>query len=264
MIEQNTNDLVIIQITDSHLLETEKSLFLGVNPEQHFQQILQLILEQQPQIDYILHTGDIAQEPSPEVYQRYLKNMQMLEIPFNHTLGNHDDPLCFPFLSHQNDEICIINLEHWQIILLNSAVVGRVDGEISQKQLQELKEQLLKSNKNTLIALHHHPILMQSEWLDHHRLKNNNEFLQILAEFPQVKACIFGHVHQDFYAQWKHIHFYATPAISVQFKPKNQEFSLDNTAPAYRSLVLKENGSFHTQIHYLAEFQSIDESADGY
>lgn len=259
-----TQDICIVQITDTHLLATENDQFIGIRPEQHFHDILQLIQQQHSQIDYIIHTGDVAQVATAEVYARYMQQMQSLNIPFNHTLGNHDKAEFFPFIGHHNGELCVLDFEHWQIILLNSAISGRVDGEISIQQLDALQQHLSQTSKFTLIALHHHPLLMQSEWIDQHCLKNSTALLHILEQYSQVKICLFGHVHQHFAQQWQHIHFFATPASAVQFKPKSKDFSLDDTAPAYRSLILKANGEFDTQVYYLEHFQKINENCEGY
>lgn len=257
-------DVCLIQITDTHLLADVDASFVGVNPEHHFEAILEQIQNHHPQMDVLIHTGDIAQDAVPETYQRYITQVQQLNVPFYHTLGNHDKAQHFPFKDHQPLDICIVDLEYWQIILLNSAVEGRVDGWIEQYQLDQLEDHLQHHNKPTILAFHHHPFPMKSRWIDHHRLKNSDALLAILATASQVKACFFGHVHQEFYYRWQHIDFYSTPATSVQFKPKSQNFALDVSAPAYRSIVLKATGTIETCVHRLPYFQYADFKIAGY
>ena len=45
--------------------------------------------------------------------------------------------------------------------------------------------------------MHHHPVLMNSQWIDNHRLINQAQLWQSIEKTPQVKGIIFGHVHQE-------------------------------------------------------------------
>lgn len=265
MMMSNEHDFTIVQITDTHLLANIESEFIGINPEQHFVEMLKQIRQQQPKIDLFIHTGDIVQEAKPMTYQRYMDAMSTFALPFYHTLGNHDNPEFFPYVGHQRGEICIVDLGLWQLILLNSAVVGRVDGRIETSQLEALSAQLTKTpEKPTILAFHHHPFTMQSHWIDEHRLKNADELLAVIAQFPQVKAVFHGHVHQASHTHWQGVDFYSTPATSIQFKPKSQKFALDDTPPAYRVICLTQDGQVETNLHYLKKYQVVDLTSQGY
>lgn len=258
-------DLKIIQISDTHLLNNTNNHFIGINPELNFMEMLKQIRQQQPHFDLLLHTGDIVQEATPESYQRYMQAMSSLNVPFYHTLGNHDKPECFPYIGHQAGEICVVDLGIWQMILLNSAVVGRIDGWIAQQQLDDLQAQLEKTpHKPTLLAFHHHPFLMQSYWIDQHCLKNADQLLDILKQYSQMKAVVFGHVHQESYREWHGIQFFSTPATSIQFKPKSQKFALADTPPAYRVIHLQADGQCRTELHALKKYQMVDLTTQGY
>ena len=90
-------DFVMVQITDTHLLEYPHLEFVGMQPEQSFRAVIDLMRQQHSEIDLIVHTGDLAQNPTPVTYHRYLEHMNTLGIPFFHTPGNHDDVAYFPF-----------------------------------------------------------------------------------------------------------------------------------------------------------------------
>lgn len=72
-------DFVMIQITDTHLLEYPHLEFVGMQPEQSFHAVIDLMRQQHPQIDLIVHTGDLAQTPTPVTYNRYIQHMQSLK-----------------------------------------------------------------------------------------------------------------------------------------------------------------------------------------
>ncbi len=68
---------------------------------------------------------------------------------------------------------------------------------------------------------------MKSYWIDQHRLKNAEDLKDVLARHHNIKLVLFGHVHQDSCNEWHGIYFLSTPSTSVQFKPKSEDFALD-------------------------------------
>ncbi len=244
--------LCVIHITDTHLLAQPDARFLGMNPELSFQTVMQQLLARYTKIDAIIHTGDLAQEATPATYARYVDYMQSLGIPFYQIPGNHDQQHCFPFSQTTAQQPLVLELGQWCIILLNSAVEGRIDGEVSAEQLSALSTILSEyAPRPTIVACHHHPMLMQSQWIDQHSLKNGKNLLTILANSPQVKIVLCGHVHQDSAQLWQHIHCLSTPSTCLQFKPLSQAFALDDIAAGYRVLKLETIGTWTSQVERL-------------
>lgn len=262
---QDQQDWTIIQISDTHLMNQEDLEFVHMNPEHSFQSVMQQIRQQYPNVDAIINTGDLAQVPVAETYSRYLSFMQRLGIPFYQIPGNHDNIDLFPFYQNK-DEVQAIHFGRWSFVLLNSAVPDRIDGWIEQEQLQQLDILLAKlQQQSVIVACHHHPFAMQSKWIDQHMLKNTENLTDILAKHRNVKAVIFGHVHQDSCHEWQHIRFFSTPSTCVQFKPFSEDFALDNEMPGFRVLHLKANGELETQIHRVQTArQQINGEISGY
>ncbi|AXY55498.1 3',5'-cyclic-AMP phosphodiesterase [Acinetobacter chinensis] len=255
----------IIQITDTHLMDQEDLDFVSINPEQTFKAVIQDIMEKYPEADAIIHTGDLAQVPVVSTYERYINFMETLNVPFYQIPGNHDNSECFPFYDHK-DEIHTIQLGQWSICLMNSAVKGKVDGWVEQAQLEQLN-QILQDNQDQSIVLacHHHPFEMKSRWIDNHKLKNTEQLTDILGQHNNIKAVLFGHVHQDSLHEWNGIPFLSTPSTCVQFKPLSEKFALDEQAPGYRVMHLHENGRFETQVHRISGLiQKINGEISGY
>lgn len=253
----------LLHISDTHLMSSPEKAFVQVNPEDNFHQLMSHIQKQHPHIDCVVHTGDLAQEATPETYQRYLNYMKQTGLCFYQTPGNHDDLACFPFSQHP---ITIINRSPWLIILINSAVQGQTDGFIQQDQLEALKATLQQyPDYHVIIGCHHHPVAMQSHWIDQHQLKNPHTFLQCLAPFNNIKAVIHGHVHQASAQSVQTIQFLSVPSTCVQFKPHSYDFALDIVAPGYRLLHLYEDGTLETKVYrvqsLVPQFQT---QSDGY
>lgn len=255
----------LIQITDTHLMANADATFLGINPEQSFHAVMADVLQKYPDFDALIHTGDLAQEAQPKTYARYMAYMQQLNIDTFQVPGNHDDLSCFP-LKQALPMPTVIDLEHWSIILLNTAVQGRIDGWIQEQQLQCLVPLLQqRQDKHLILGCHHHPFDMKSAWIDQHKLKNTHALTEILQSTQNIKAVLSGHVHQDSIHTWNNIEFLSTPSTCVQFKPLQHDFALDQIAPGYRCLHLNADGSFTSQVQRVYQgMQMIDDEITGY
>ncbi|WP_374664462.1 3',5'-cyclic-AMP phosphodiesterase [Acinetobacter sp.] len=247
-LKASASDWTIVQISDTHLMDQDNLEFASMNPEKSFHDVIRHMMQHTPEIDAIIHTGDVAQVPVPETYSRYLHFMQALDLPHFQIPGNHDDTAIFPFY-RQQDRAHMLSFGNWRLILLNSAVKGKVDGWVSQEQLSQL-DQLLseQAQQHVIIACHHHPFAMQSSWIDQHKLKNADDLLAVISKHRNVKAVLYGHVHQASRNDLHGVQFLSTPSTSVQFKPLSESFALDASYPGYRVLHLNDNGEFSTEV----------------
>ena len=156
--------------------------------------------------------------------------------------------------------------KHWQLILLDSQVVGVPYGELSKHQLAMLDQCLSQHlDKHSLVLLHHHPVLIGSAWLDQHTLRNSSQLWEVINRHSNVKGLVCGHVHQDFDQLHSGVRVIATPSTCAQFKPNSNDFALDNVAPGWRRLSLLENGQIETHVHRLEAGRFVpDFDAEGY
>ena len=142
--------------------------------------------------------------------------------------------------------------EHWQMVLLDSQVVGVPHGRLSDQQLALLEDKLSQyPQRHTLVLLHHHPILVGSRWLDQHTLKDAHHFWEVVEKHSNVKAVLCGHVHQDMNVLYQGVRVMATPSTCVQFKPNSDDFALDTLSPGWRELELHSDGQLSTQVKRL-------------
>lgn len=252
----------MVQISDTHLLQNAEGELLGVKTQDSFRAVIELLQSQRNDIDLILHTGDISQDQSIASYCAAAKMLGPLCLPTYALPGNHDDEVnmqhVYPEAGIKLDKQIII--KNWQLILLNSRKPGAVEGFLSEHEIIFLEKCLSENpDHHAIILLHHHPISVGVAWLDPIGLSNADTFWQLLANYPQAKYVLFGHVHQDFAALHQQVMCYAAPSTSVQFKPNVAEFALDNIPPGYRWINLYEDGSLETGIertsHYIGRFQ---------
>ncbi len=135
--------------------------------------------------------------------------------------------------------------------MLDSSVTNKAHGTLSQHQVPPIKSCVQKTKKPTLIAMHHHPIVSGSSWIDKQMLLNHKELTDILQQFQCVKAVLFGHIHQAFDKTLHHIRFLGCPSTCVQFKANTQFLQMDHHRPGFRVLKLHNNGLLDTYTQYI-------------
>ncbi|WP_201587020.1 metallophosphoesterase [Psychrobacter jeotgali] len=250
----------VLQLTDLHL-SMPKELFTAdrtqSNCQQSFEQVVKQALDEDIRCDLILVTGDLVNQVNRTIYDHIFAVLQRTQIPFACIAGNHDvtDELYSerPFFQRElvpqpadprllNQHV--IETDYWQILLLDSAVAGKVAGKVQNKDIEWLCSQLSTSNKPALLALHHHVLPMQSEWIDDHIAQNAEVFWQRISPFKHLSAIISGHTHQEQVRCRQGVTVYSTPSTCYQFKPYEDDFAYDkNARPGYRWLQLANNGS---------------------
>ncbi len=261
--------LNVLQITDLHISTYQtltNTVSTSISSCQHgFVAVLQQALNQNNDCDLILVTGDLVNKVEPAIYDYIYRVLEATGIPFACIAGNHDvtDEIGqeLPFaqrklvarsadprlLSRQ-----VIDTTHWQLLLINSAVPGKISGMISTDDIDWLCVQLSRCKKPTLLALHHHVIPMQSDWIDTHIAENTEIFWQRMAIFDHLRVIINGHTHQEQTQHCNGVTVYTTPSTCYQYKPFADNFAYDeNARPGYRWLQLANNGQVASWVERL-------------
>ena len=154
----------------------------------------------------------------------------------------------------------------WSLIFLDSTIPGNESGNLDKDQLKLLQLLLqAHSDKHTLICMHHHPVPVGSRWMDTMVLKNPDQFFGLLADHPQVKAVLCGHIHQKYENEHRGVRLIGTPSTCVQFVAGQDDFAIDACPPGYRWLNLLPSGEIETGLGLLPEIPSgLDLASMGY
>lgn len=257
----------IIQLSDCHLFKSEEGKLLGLNTEHSLSQVMDLIAIEQPSVDLVLATGDLSQDGSSESYARFHTWMEAFSCPVYWLPGNHD--LTDIMANHQAARFmspCVIDQGDWQIIMLDSTIRGKVPGNFAQTELHFLHKALQNAKgKHVLIALHHQPVPVGSDWLDQQIVGNASEFFNVVDQFDNVKSIIWGHVHQVFETQRNGVQLMSVPSTCVQFLPESQDFAVDKANPGYRWLDLHADGRITTGVSRVTGVEFVvDYTVKGY
>ena len=248
------SSLLVAQITDIHLFATDDKIMLGCMTAHTFEAVVKRLRQLQPQPDLLLLTGDLSQDETPASYQRLRDHLAPHNIPTYWIPGNHDVvPLMEQWLSTPpfSRQKCF-QQGGWNFILLSTAKPGHVEGHLSAEGLEWLKQQLCQNDHPTLIVLHHHPVPIQSAWMDEIGLHHPEALLSLIDRFPQVKLVLFGHIHQAFTTKRNQVMYLGTPSTCVQFQPQCDRLIIDSQTPGLRLLELFPDGSHSTKIERVA------------
>lgn len=263
--------LRVVQITDSHLFRDPSAALLKLNTQNSFELVLELLQHKERAIDLILATGDIAQDASMEAYVRFGAAMERIGAPFYWIPGNHDRRAVMEkVVAHKDAFINLVKVGNWQIIMLDSSIVGEVHGNLSPGELQHLESCLQAAQsdpaiEHSLVCLHHNPVPGSALWMDGIGLLNQDEFLAIVDRYSTVRGVVYGHIHQELDFLREGVRYFCTPSTCIQFKPEVEDFALDDVSPAYRWFDLHSDGSISTGVERVTgHIFDVDHSSTGY
>ena len=245
----------ITHFTDPHLYSDEHESLRGVATLPSLMAALAHARARDWPPDALLVTGDLVQD-DPGGYAHFRRLFGALGLPVLCVPGNHDEPAAMrrelagaPFVLDG-----FVDLGRWRIVLLDTCIPGSASGALSAPALAQLDNALATAGKrHCLVSLHHHPVPMSSRWLDRVGLTNANEFLHTIDAHRNVRAVVWGHVHQNYDALRKGVRLLATPSTCAQFAPNSDDFAVDRRPPGYRTFELRPDGSLLTEVVWLEQ-----------
>ncbi|MCP2055418.1 UNVERIFIED_ORG: Icc protein [Pseudomonas fluorescens] len=258
---------LLVQLSDSHLFAEADGSLLGMNTHDSLQRVIGLVREQQPQIDLVLATGDLSQDGSLESYQQFRDLTGQIDAPARWIPGNHDEPQVMAHAAVHSDLLePVVDIGHWRVTLLDSAVPGSVPGYLQDQQLQLLAQALSEApSRHHLVCFHHHPVSIGCAWMEPIGLRNPEALFAVLDRFPQVKAVLWGHVHQEIDRERNGVRLLASPSTCIQFAPGSEDFKVSEQAPGYRWLRLHADGRLETGVERVKDFAfTVDYGSNGY
>lgn len=243
----------LLQFTDTHLLGSPGTKVRGVATDVTLGRCVAHARRQHPAPRALLLTGDLVQD-DPGGYVRLREHFDD-RIPVHCLPGNHDLPadlrreLTGPPFVHD----LATRYDGWLILMLDSTIAGAIHGHLSAAELARLDRALSENaDAYALVCLHHHPVPHGSRWLDTVMLDNGDELFAVLARHPGVRGLLWGHVHQALDGEHGRVRLMGTPSTCMQFAPDADEFLVDSRPPAYRWLLLGDDGSLETGIEWVA------------
>lgn len=224
-----------------------------------------------PAPDFILHTGDVAYDPYPDIYDEIKTAFTAFEAPLMYVPGNHDhtatlqtalmgrtDPTVPLYHAEERGGIRIIYLDS------NDGDTPPPAGHIGAAQLDWLREQLAVDERPLVIAVHH-PLVGTgfSEWYDEFmRTDNGDEVHAVLVTAQErIRGVFYGHVHQNITFYRDGLMYSAVNSSWTQFviRPgQEKEHTLNDTAadPAFNVVTVTKAGTIVQRHTYRVDGES--------
>lgn len=251
----NNHTFNIVQLSDLHLTGS-----IGQAPSyQRFLAVFQTAKRLNP--DLWLLTGDLVNDGNSNAYDWLFNQLKVTKTPYLAIAGNHDvtheigihlahqERIHVPILPDQRLKNCFrytFQAGHdWQILLLNSSVSGEIFGALDHQTLLWLDQTLTTHFEQTIIALHHHPTKVGSDWIDAHLLKNHQDFWCVIKKHAHVHTILCGHVHQVHMLHplpTHQVQLLSCPSTDRQFMPFVDNFQIADTPAGCRMIQIDNKG----------------------
>lgn len=251
-----TKKITFAQISDSHLFADINATHCGANVFQNLVDVFRHI-DKRAEIEFMLFTGDLTQDHSHKSYHRFVQAYQQASDnvkPVYYLPGNHDDLLMLQ--DTFNNEVLkperTVELEHWQIQLLNSK--SDTPAGVWSHEEQKRSVEAMNLAKHQLLAMHHHAVDV-GYFIDRHGLKNQTDFYQFVSEKNQIKAVLSGHIHNGLTLDIPETKakLYTCPATSIQFDKMAKSVADSGHGPGYRIVSLSPDGTLDTELVFIRQ-----------
>lgn len=249
--QKNADYIELIQLTDTHIFSDPGETFDGVDTAKSLSEVIACAKTRDWPPDAILVTGDLVHDTGTQAYERLAAILKTLQHPVFCIPGNHDDPALMQQVLNQDNISTTksILFDQWIILMLDTFLPNTHAGYLDEDELNFLDGELqANKNKYALICLHHPPVSINSPWMDRMGLQNPEQLFAVVDRYPQVRAVLWGHIHQEFNSIRKDAKLMATPSTCVQFTPGSDAYIKDNQTAGYRNLKLYASGVIQTEI----------------
>ena len=194
--------------------------------------------------DFILHTGDVAYNPHPEIYPEIKALFAAFKAPLRYIPGNHDHSAALQQTMMEREEVAYPlyyadEFNGVRLIFLDSnhPDVAPPAGRVSDEQLTWLHAQIAADDPRPIVVAVHHPLLKThtSQWYDVFMMTENGDDVHraLLPAAGRIRGVFSGHVHHSLTFHRDGILYSAVKSSWTQFAIRpGQDMETLNDLPA--------------------------------
>lgn len=218
--------MLIAQMSDLHIRPSGCKLYDHIDTNLLCARHVAYINSMSEKPDGVVISGDIVNCGTEDEYEMALQILRQLDFPTYIIPGNHDnnDNFVKVFADHfpgiANDPNKIFyTVEDFPVrmIFLDSSKPGDVHGNLGAETLSILEKTLQEdTHKETVIFMHHHPLLTGCLHMDLLRCMDGEELVCLLKKYPMVSHIICGHTHRTIFQQVEGILICTSPSVAHQ------------------------------------------------
>lgn len=229
----NDMELKFAQVSDVHTSNSPDTAYKVLS---HSKELLKSTIEDLNKIkglDFVVFTGDMANEPTKELYKDFFTLLQKLNYPSILVLGNHDSSMsgenpnymnkevvyqilrmANPYQNYDNLYFAYSPAKDFRVIVLDTTIgIENSNGMLSEEQLNFLDNEINANQDKVILIFQHHPVVEPFKSEDH-KLINAENYLAILKKYEKVPIAIFaGHYHAARIERKGNVIFVATPSL---------------------------------------------------
>jgi Icc protein len=242
----------IVQITDLHLSKDKGNELYNINTYNSAKIIIEYISKCKKNVDYLIITGDISEDSTMQSYSHLLDLLKPIKSDIYLMAGNHDSyeqiKLCCSRSTVKSD--VFFSNDVWVVFMFNTKKEHSPNGFLKRDEIELFKKLLYDyPNKNFMVFLHHHPVLIGSESMDTMIIENSQLLIDLIKSHNNIKGVSWGHIHNVFETKINNAKLFSSPSTCFQSQPKSKKFTIDsNSHPGYRIINLNEKGVIETSV----------------
>lgn len=196
------SSVTIAQISDTHMRYAPSDAADDFSPDATLRRTVDAVASYAP--DLVLLTGDISDDGSLEGCERARDIIARLGVPILATPGNHD---VATIVAQVFGDATATTILGWHVVAIDTAVPAKEAGRLDVPSALAAIDAL---DGPTLVALHHPPISLSTHpWF---QLDGGGALVSALAERPNVRAVVSGHLHQAFDVHLGHVSYIGCPS----------------------------------------------------
>ena len=217
--------MLIAHLSDFHISGGNKKAYGVVPTAENLSRCVQHINQLHPKPDLVIVTGDITYDGKLDEAERAAAILEELQYPYYIVPGNHDkrDTLWSVF----GERTCpgatstfinyVIDDHDLRLIGMDSSIPNAPGGELCSERIAWLEKQLaVQPTKPTAIFMHHPPANCGVLETDEDGFIGAEILGRVVAQHPNVKAILCGHIHTLAHLSWNGTVISAAPSMGLQ------------------------------------------------
>lgn len=199
-----------VHISDTHLGPTAEYAIRGHQALTCARRMVEIIntLPQRP--DFVIHTGDVVTDPSPQAYRLAAETFAELTVPIYYVCGNHDTQhdirryLPMGQYNNASNEPAFLSytfdVKGYHFLVLDACGPAEIEpqGLLADSQLELLAHEASEDGPPLVVYVHFPVHPLNSIWMDQNMLIQNGQELHqtLLPARNRLRGVFHGHVHQ--------------------------------------------------------------------
>jgi 3',5'-cyclic AMP phosphodiesterase CpdA len=242
--------MLIGHLTDLHAVAEGQTLGGRVDTNRLAELAVESVNSAAYKPEFVVVTGDLTHQGKPAQMQVARRILDGLSSPYFVLPGAHDDTEVFwqvfgdlPYLKDGGEARYCVDEFDVRLIAVDTTRGKGAPPDFGDGRGAWLREQLASApQRPTVIAMHHPPFQCRipvATYVKDQQVSWANGLKGIVADFPNVKLILCGHVHRSIQTLWAGAMVSVCPATCVQAEPKFGDLGEAVTDRRATSLVLE-------------------------